>query len=248
MMKDITIQALVGSLCGDGCIRDQYKYPHYKEGHSIKQCDYLLWKMDLLGELNPKFITGVSRVKYNWNIKEHKTCEIYTRTNEDLVRFREMFYLGESRRKVICEEALGILDPLGLAIWYMDDGSYDCAGSTVHLTSSMMDIDQQKLFKKFFNNRYGLDSNVVKRGIRANGQRYSLCFTVDSSDEFLRIIKDNIHETMRYKLGRLDCINNDKIFEKKSKRRTYARNWYRKNKSRKFSAGLPSDNEVKVHG
>jgi len=210
-MNKIAEQIMLGSMCGDGTIRHRYKYPVYREAHSIKQEDYLRWKSKLIKELNPKlFYTEENNKERN---KIYKKIELYTPMNKNLLRFHKLFYKGRTGNKHISYKVLKMLKPLGLAVWYMDDGSYFYRGSVVELASCMNDFKVQRDIKRYFKNILGLTCSINK----AAGGLHIIKLSVESSDRFLKMIQKYIPDCMKYKLGHLCADNFVKLKEAKHK-------------------------------
>lgn len=107
---------LIGLLLGDGTISSNYVF---KLSHSESQREFLEWKVRLLNEFGFK----------NNGIKEYiSTCGynigkkvLYSQMslNPTIKALRRTVYVP---KKTITRKLLNWLNPLGLAIWYMDDG------------------------------------------------------------------------------------------------------------------------------
>lgn len=108
---------LIGLLIGDGTIANNNVF---KLSHSIKQKDYLLWKIKQLNE------AGLRNNGYNEYVC---TCgynkgSVVCYTNLNIIPFikvlRRIFY---KEKKIIGNrKLLNRLSPKEIAIWYMDDG------------------------------------------------------------------------------------------------------------------------------
>lgn len=107
---------LIGLLLGDGTISSNYVF---KLSHSETQREFLEWKVKLLNKFGIK----------NNGIKEYiSTCGYNTgknvlysqmSLNPTIKALRRTVYVP---KKTITRRLLNWLNPLGLAIWYMDDG------------------------------------------------------------------------------------------------------------------------------
>lgn len=114
-------QLLIGSLLGDagfslsqGCVN-----PSFQVTHSVKDLRYLEWKHKILAEAG-LIRSAISFCKPNaagstgatfWSIRHPHLLELWN-----------MFY--SSGKKTIPEKALAALNAFGLAVWFMDDGSF----------------------------------------------------------------------------------------------------------------------------
>lgn len=107
---------LIGLLIGDGTISSNYVF---KLSHSIEQREYLEWKVSLLNKLGIK----------NNGIKEYiSSCGyntgkgvLYSQMSviPTIKALRRTVYIP---KKTFTRRLLNWLTPLGIAIWYMDDG------------------------------------------------------------------------------------------------------------------------------
>lgn len=93
-------------------------YLHNKNGllsirHCLKQKDYLEWKRSLL---SPSIkCTELYRVDNNG----YGAYELRTKSYKFIKLYRKILY---KKGKFLSRKVLDTLTPLGLAIWYMDDG------------------------------------------------------------------------------------------------------------------------------
>ena len=111
-ISEIEENIIIGSLLGDGTISlyGRSKNAYYREHGSVKQLNYRLWKYEKLKNLDFKINTNYKYPK----ISSH--CNIYFTT------LYNKFYINKI--KTITEENIKLLThPIGLACFYMDDGT-----------------------------------------------------------------------------------------------------------------------------
>jgi hypothetical protein len=221
-MNLITEQVILGSMCGDGNICHKSKNPVFREVHSIKQEDYLLWKSKLISELNPRVFYSESKSQQD---KFYKTVGFYTSASEDLIKYQRLFYYDKRGEKHISYKILKMLKPLALAIWYLDDGSYNYSHSSIEIASCMNNLKVLKSIKRYFIKHLGLECNIHHVRDDLNVIR----FTVKSSDKFLKLIQKYVPDSMRYKLGHLCEENLSKIKEFKAKAFETSKLWKKEN-------------------
>ena len=121
-------QIILGSILGDGSITKHIDKDHNSRlsiTHGVKQHSYLLYKAQLLKNENiPLRISyrkpGKKHFIKGWEVKENGTYYLETCQCAQLNKYRDMFY----RDKKFINRYVYKLNPLGLAIWYMDDGYY----------------------------------------------------------------------------------------------------------------------------
>lgn len=111
-----------GSLLGDGGIFLGTGNRHYcyKESHSPKQRKYLEWKYNFLKPVVGSKIYSVTRF-HKRNQRNYTTIQFTTKALSYFTRLRKIFY--PHGKKLIRRKILNKLTPLGLATWFMDDGS-----------------------------------------------------------------------------------------------------------------------------
>ena len=107
---------LIGLLLGDGTISSNYVF---KLSHSEAQREFLEWKIDLLNKFgfkNNGVKEYISTCGYN---KGNKVLYSQMSLNPTIKALRRTVY---TPKKHITRRLLNWLTPIGLAIWYMDDG------------------------------------------------------------------------------------------------------------------------------
>ena len=107
---------LVAFLLGDGTISSNYVF---KLSHSEEQKEFLEWKINLATMLGFK-LNGVKEYisKCGYNVGKKVLYSQFS-INPTIKALRRAVY---NPKKTITRKLLNWLDPLGIAIWYMDDG------------------------------------------------------------------------------------------------------------------------------
>lgn len=176
---------IIGTLLGDGYLRivKGRKDAFLEVNHSVSAKSYVDWKYEILKDITisaPKMRKGNgSRIAYRF----------YTRQHLEISKFYDLFYVNGKKRVPDIE-----LDPMVLAVWFMDDGS-KCRDSDVYLNTQQFSIaDQEKL--RVMLNKLGLKATLNKDKIY-----YRLRFLKESIEELNRITSDYVIPSMRYKLS-----------------------------------------------
>ena len=213
-------QILLGSLLGDGCIiKDKNSYK-YCEEHGIKQEKYLLWKNKYL----------------NFNFKKDTKRSNYevTKSNKSFKLYKESFY--PNNKKIVTREILDKLEPLGLAIWFMDDGTYNYRNNAIAIATNCFGLEGNQIIRQYFKEKWDIDCKIVRNNgyvshlngkIIKSSETYSLRFNVKDTKNFIGLVKPYVLQipSMTYKIG-LDeekkINSNKKILEQK--RRDYFKN------------------------
>jgi hypothetical protein len=201
-------QLIIGSLLGDGCI----SYTNLKTGncyfslhHGIKQKEYFYYKVNILNNI----IKAKPIQKYIEDKREgwRGSEMIYVRTPANITfsNYRNKWYGGKLGKKSIYFPDILKLKPLGLAIWYMDDGTLS-HGCPIIATQSFKKEDLVFL-SMFLKNTYNIDTIIRKTN--------ELYIRKRSRDIFFNLIEPFITESMMYKIKRsLNSVNSGNILNK----------------------------------
>ena len=172
---------IVGCLLGDGTMRCKTN-ALLEINHSIKQSGYAQWKYNELKELvstQPhKRFGNAGRIAYRFT----------TRSLPELTEIYRKFY--QYGKKIIPDNL--ILNPLSLAVWFMDDGckSY----RAVYLNTQKFNVTEQKRLAELLNNQFSIKATLNK-----DKKYYRLRIAVSSVGKFLEIIKPYLLPMFCYK-------------------------------------------------
>lgn len=194
---------IAGMVLGDGNIQWRkdhgYKNPSLRFNHSLKQKPYMLSKLWILKDFfnydleNSYYETTTVDKSSN---TEYGVCCFHSRVNSNLKPLYKKFY--PDGEKYISREVLDLLNPLGIAIWYMDDGCYNEANRTVQIGMYTSKEECQNAVD-FFNEEYGITWKIAQ-----HQDKYYLTRGYKSKDvqKFFDLIRKHIHPEMMYKLGK----------------------------------------------
>ena len=193
-LNDIQRSILVGTLLGDGHLETQDKGKTYrlKLEHQIAQKDYLQW---IYGQFK-EWIPGAIRSRIKKNGYEYVLCDTYS---HGAFRFyAQQFY--PHGKKEIPRLINKLLDPMALAIWFMDDGSWK---SDKHKTFiihtlgySKKDLESvQKVLKK----KFDLETSLHAQ----KGKYWRLYIKSESAEKFRNLIEPYTSHisSMQQKMG-----------------------------------------------
>ena len=177
---------VIGTLLGDGSIRivPGRKDAFLEINHSLSQREYVDWKYKTLSGVSrsgPKEYKGNgSRIAYRFT----------TRQLPEMTKLMHLWY--KKRRKIVASEL--VLNPITLAVWFMDDGSM-CRESDVYLNTQQFELrDQWLLVRKL--KRMNLDARLNK-----DKEYLRIRFLKSSIPLLKRIVDPYIIPSMRYKLS-----------------------------------------------
>lgn len=199
-------QVIIGSLLGDGCISNA----RLQIKHSAKQLPYLRWKYDILG--------GVLGGKIYRDGFSH---QYKSRKLPFLNYLKQKWY--PNGEKYPPKEELNKLDPLGLAIWYQDDGSYNYRHKRCVFSSSF----EKSLIRWIFQQKWGWTPKFYEtRG--AFGPSRQVVLNTKDSNQFLHLISLHVHPCLTYKLGHLSNVNQPRLEKARIANNLVQKRWDRK--------------------
>jgi len=145
-------KVLIGLLLGDGHIElsPNRKSARLKVEYSIKNADYVDWLYQIFNNLvrmNPR-----KRVIQSFG-SSFERFGFTTLSLPDFLYFRDLFY--QDKTKIVPLHITKLITNIGLAVWFMDDGSYkskECRGKllcTHNFTNDEIALLCQTLKEKF---------------------------------------------------------------------------------------------------
>lgn len=192
LVSDEEHDIIIGTILGDASIRQREKNSCLRFSHSIKQRKYCSWKMEKLNKFN---ISEFREVKRKIKGGFINAIDFSTKTHPVFNYYRNLFY--KRGRKIVTKELLDQLNSRSLAIWVCDDGSYSTKQGYIILCTYSFNLEEHKLMKKFFKERFGLDPTI---GFR-DGKYYYLRFKQEDSRKLIKIIMEFTPKCMKYKIG-----------------------------------------------
>ena len=195
-------QIILGSILGDGHL--------YRStcviGHRLKDKDYIFWKHKELGDLfpNPPTLATVNSFG-NRNYQYWRLTSIGSSIFDEY--HRKIYRNG---RKAITREVLDELEELGVAVWYMDDGSLSCLMKSfryphVRISTAGFGLEGNKIIMEWFKDRWGILFNILycpetKRSTHITKENWILSITRKREvEKFMELVEPHIVPCMRRK-------------------------------------------------
>lgn len=201
--NDTQLQVLLGSYLGDGGIKEEkrsVRIPRYRLqlAHSVKQKDYLELKINVFND----FARKMEKYKSGYGSECYRT---HLRPMYDINKYIKNKLSDESR---VSSELLDNIDWLGLAIWYLDDGSLckshemdesvtnkECRAS---IAVCRYNIDEGNLIKNMLATKFGVQCTLHK--IRKDDDMYVLVTNTATAPVFFQNIAKYVPTCMEHKL------------------------------------------------
>lgn len=183
---------LIALLIGDGTISSNYVF---KLSHSTLQREYLKWKVGLLNKYGIKN-NGVKEYISKCGYNTGKSV-LYSQMSliPTIKALRRSVY---TPKKTITRKLLEWLNPLGLAIWYMDDGCINVntskqRSSIQHTIKIATCVDDStiKTIINYFDEVWGIHFRPFKEGRNT----YSIASSSElDCEKFIKIVKPYIEQ------------------------------------------------------
>lgn len=197
-----TEQVIIGGLLGDSGI-SRNKNNHYLYiSHGPKQLDYIKHKYKFF----EKDMLTTPKGIYDPKTKNYLSYRFYTKTLPLFNIYRNLFYVGN--KKIVTQDVLNKLNPLGLAIWFMDDGSRNLTkitnkntghryinGRTLSIATCCFTYEEHEIIQQYFKVVWDLDTRINKMK-----KYHKIVFNATNANKFIDIIKSNIIPSMLYKI------------------------------------------------
>lgn len=198
---------LIGLLLGDGYINDKGRI---EIEHRIQQKEYCIFKAKLLHSVcggkninvhEYERIHSTKKDGKKWKLKTFTTVS-FKRQSQHFIPFRTLLY--KNKRKTITQEALNLLSPLSIALWWMDDGHLVQRNGNPDLYELMLytyfSKEENELIQKYFLEKYNMKWNVVPTN---KENQYILRCRQTEGRKFLDIIREIVRTkvpSMQYKV------------------------------------------------
>jgi hypothetical protein len=183
---------IFGTLLGDGCLIKHRKFAYYKLKHSILQLNYLIYCFNELKSIcnsYPKIEFG----KRNNTI----TIGIYflTRQLSSLNDLYNIWYKNGIKVLPNLDILYHSLNPIVLAYWIMDDGTFRGSGLTIYTNS--FTLSEVNLLISILRYKYNIECNL-----HLNKKKQPTIYITSKGLKILiPLILPYIRLEMRYKLG-----------------------------------------------
>ena len=177
---------ITGTLLGDGYMRivPGRANAFLEINHALSQREYVEWKYSVLQNIS----AGTPKVR-NGN-GERQAIRFHTRQSSELTEIFKQFYA--SKTKLIPKDLS--LDPVSLAVWFMDDGSR-CRASDVYLNTQQFDKESQLVLIR------ALHELDLEATLNKDKEYQRIRFLKKSIPKLFEYIEPYIIPSMRYKIG-----------------------------------------------
>lgn len=199
-------QIIYGGLLGDATLNKKQNQIRFLQ--SIKQKEYLLWKYSFFNANDVSDLyqyqfedkgTDCSNISFTLNNPNSKYVGFYHKLRKQI--------LDKNNIKRVTREWLDLLTPLGLAIWWMDDGCLSVHKGNRYgkLCTHCFSYEEHLIIQQYFKETWDIDLDI-----KIEKNKYYFCrFNVENLKKFISIVYIYITEipSMIYKID-LNYKNN----------------------------------------
>jgi len=191
------LQLIIGSLLGDGHLEKRTKGIGTRLiiEQTSRNVEYLMWLYNFFFErgyctkLKPKIF---KRIKKNNVI--YYGCKFNTYTFSSLNWLHESFYSNDKIKHLPISLLKYYLEPVTLAIWFMDDGSK--LGSGFKIAINCFNLIELEQLCKLLYDKFNLNCSLHKDKLN-----WTIYIKKSSAKEFANLIEPYMLNSMKYKLG-----------------------------------------------
>ncbi len=184
---------LIGTLLGDGHLYGKGWSRHHRLQllHGKAQKEYLFWKYEVFR--NACF----SEPSYqDWNT----AWSVKTMSHSAFDEYANIFY--RNGKKLVPTNLSDLLNPLALAVWFMDDGARGPRGSGYILNTQSFSRRENEFLRVCLRKRFSLDHTSLHR----DRKWWRLYIRKGSQELFYSIIEPFMIPSMHYKFHAFDPV------------------------------------------
>lgn len=193
-ISELANQVILGSLLGDGSIIRKRTNCQFSELHSTMQEEYIKYKYDLLkkGGLEVKLRYSEGCVSHidGRPIKNNGRVYLVSKVNQTFNKYREEWYAD----KKVVPDSVYKLNGLGLAIWFMDDGTSNI--SSFYLSTQGFSYPCQEKLVDMMRKNFNIECHIHK-----HKNTHILYIAARDKQRFIDIVKPYLCQSMNYKIA-----------------------------------------------
>lgn len=177
---------IIGTLLGDGSLVETFSKNNLRLqiDHCAAQKEYVFWKYEAL---KPLVLSSPAYKSIN------KSWRFRTISHPDLTDVGKIFY--RRRQKIVPQEITSLLEPIGLAVWFMDDGARYSNGAYV-LNTQCFKRNGVRLLQKCLKEKFG----IHQTSLHYDKSGWRIYIKKDSQERFRNSILPFMLPKMMYKI------------------------------------------------
>ena len=185
-------QVILGSLLGDGSLVQ----PHKNGGailtfnHCVEQEEYIRYKQKILSNISSE-VKLYNKHDSRLNNPDYQQFSVYTKSIIELANMRSNWYTPIKR---VHYDDIKKLGPLGLAIWYMDDGYKNKPYGGCSLCTNCFSEEDLEILKQVLKDNFNIYAT-------SNQTRNVLYIPSSEFPKFKKIVDPYIVPCLKYKVS-----------------------------------------------
>lgn len=181
-------EILVGTLLGDSCLIPNIWGKNYRlqVSHSRTQKELVDWKYKIFKNFT------LSSPKYDKIINAWKFRTI---SHPEFTDLYKGFY--RNKKKIVPKDIVKVITPVGLAVWFMDDGSIGPRKQGYILNSQCFSLEENLKLKYCLEKKFG----ITEVSIHKDKKFHRLYIKLSSMKKFFVTVSPHIIPSMKYKLS-----------------------------------------------
>ena len=199
---------LIAMCFGDGCINTNGQL---MINHCEQQEDYLKYKASLIKKI---LASDVRKSKSFHKQLQRDVVQVHlsSRRVKFLKVLRKVLY--PNNKKTFSKRLLNRIDPLGLAIWWMDDGNRNVQfrnGKVKYIMYRLytcVNKETNQMILDWFKERWNLSGYIAK-----HGNQTIICFGTSEGRKLSDIIRPYIIDSMKYKISPVEDTGVSSIYK-----------------------------------
>ncbi len=186
-------QLIIGSILGDGNLSkiiEGKRNSRLRVAHCLEQDEYCIWKSQILKKYNL-----LSQVRYDHTFDarfkdpDYTIIKMSSIAHPIFTKYRKSCY-NNDKTKSVNISVIRDIDELGLAIWYMDDGSR--TSSSMTLATNSFSYSELQLLVELLKEKFDLNFTIHKARC--------LYLKAEGWKKFVSLVDKYIIPCMRYKI------------------------------------------------
>lgn len=180
---------IVGTVLGDGSLIETFSKNNLRLqiDHCIAQKEYVLWKYEAL---KPFILTPPTYQPKN------RSWRFRTISHPELTELGRLFY--RNRQKIVPQEITSLLEPIGLAMWFMDDGAHDHRNGAYIINTQCFDLAEVNLLQRCLKQKFG----IIHLSLHYDKSGWRIYIKKDSQERFKKLLLPFMLPSMMYKLDK----------------------------------------------
>jgi len=116
-----------------------------------------------------------------------------------------MFYFTGQKR--VTKDIMKLLTPLGVALWYFDDGHFDKRYLQYRICTASFPLEDQKLMRDMLRRRFEIETSILRYFDKVHKKRrFHLYITKKSQKNFEELIRPFVIPCLEYKFGHVQTV------------------------------------------